>query len=96
MLEFHLMKSVTTFPGFFLNVQFEEGFSKVYDVKPLMESDEEFAVFKQHSELFGSASIDMDGCAVTWDGGPTLYCTEIYDNGQTADTPFDALKIIGL
>ena len=45
---FHKVKSVNPLPDFRLSVQFAEGVTKEYDVKPLFKKWEAFASFQDH------------------------------------------------
>ena len=48
---FHKVKNVSPLPDFKLSVQFCEGVTKLYDVKPLFERLPVFASLKEHPEI---------------------------------------------
>ena len=51
---FHKVKAVTALPDFRLSVQFAEGVTKLYDVKPLFDKWAAFKVLQEQPELFVS------------------------------------------
>ncbi len=88
---FHKVKNVSPLPDFKLSVQFCEGVTKLYDVKPLFERLPVFASLKEHPEIFGGVSVDIGGYGIVWDDELDLSCDELWDHGVTVDTPFDGL-----
>lgn len=88
---FHKVKNVSPLPDFKLSVQFCEGVTKLYDVKPLFERLPVFARLKEHPEIFGGVSVDVGGYGIVWDDELDLSCDELWDHGVTIDTPFDGL-----
>ena len=61
---FHKVKAVTALPDFRLSVQFAEGVTKLYDVKPLFDKWAAFKVLQDHPELFTSVEVDVGGVSV--------------------------------
>ena len=92
---FHKIKNVSALPDCKLSVQFSEGITKIYDVKPLFEKIPCFAVLKEHSELFASISVDVGGSGIVWNDALDLSCDELWENGVQVDTPFDGLMSFG-
>lgn len=87
---FHKVKSVSPLPEYRLSVQFSEGCTKLYNVKPLFEQIPVFAELK-NEELFSDVSVDVGGHGIIWNDDLDLSCEELWDNGTIVDTPFDGL-----
>ena len=88
---FHKIKDVNPIPDYRLSVQFSEGVTKVYDVKPLFDKIEAFKLFEKRPELFSDVMVDIGGYGVVWNDDLDLSCDELFDNGSTVKTPFDGL-----
>ena len=88
---FHKVKAVTALPNYRLSVQFAEGVTKIYDVKPLFEKWEPFKVLENAPELFSSVEVDAGGYGIIWNDELDLSCDELFENGETVKTPFDGL-----
>ena len=88
---FHKVKSVNPLPDFRLSVQFAEGITKEYDVKPLFKKWDIFASFQDHPESFYDVEVDVGGYGVIWNDDIDLSCDELFENGVTVETPFDGL-----
>ena len=88
---FHKIKNVSALPDCKLSVQFSEGITKIYDVKPLFERIPCFAALKEHPELFASVYVDVGGYGIVWNDELDLSCDELWDNGTQVQTPFDGL-----
>lgn len=87
---FHKVKSVNALPNCKLSVQFAEGVTKVYDVKPLIQRINAFRAL-ENAEVFSSAKVDVGGYGIVWNDELDLSCDELYENGKTVQTPFDGL-----
>ncbi|MBQ9227778.1 MAG: DUF2442 domain-containing protein [Eubacterium sp.] len=87
---FHKVKSVNVLPNYQLSVHFAEGVTKIYDVKPLMQK---YTAFKplENAELFSSAEVDVGGYGVIWNDDIDISCDELFEHGETVETPFDGL-----
>ena len=87
---FHKVKDVAPLPGMQLTVQFANGATKVYDVKPLMGR---FPVFRalQDEGLFASVEVDQGGYGIVWNDEIDLSCDELWEHGVEVATPFDGL-----
>ncbi len=88
---FHKVKAVTALPDYRLSVQFAEGVTKLYDVKPLFDKWAAFKVLYDHPELFTSVDVDIGGYGIIWNDDLDLSCDELFVNGVTVRTPFDGL-----
>lgn len=88
---FHKVKSVNALPDFKLCVQFSEGVTKIYDVKPLFERLSNFSFLKDNTDIFYSVSVDMGGYGIVWNDELDLSCDELWEHGTAVKTPFDGL-----
>jgi hypothetical protein len=88
---FHKIKAVNALPDYRLSVQFSEGVTKIYDVKPLFEKWEPFKALENDSALFSSVEVDVGGYGVIWNDDLDLSCDELFANGKPVKTPFDGL-----
>ena len=88
---FHKVKSVNALPDFRLCVQFSEGVTKIYDVKPLFERLSNFSFLKDNTDIFYSVSVDMGGYGIVWNDELDLSCDELWEHGTSVKTPFDGL-----
>ena len=87
---FHKVKEVAALPDMKLSVQFANGVTKLYDVRPLMAR---FPVFEalQDDALFNSVEVDQGGYGIVWNDEIDLSCDELWENGVETQTPFDGL-----
>lgn len=90
---FHKLKDVTALPDYCLCVQFAEGTTKIYDVKPLFDKWEIFKSLKTSSHLFYDVKVDIGGFGIVWNDDLDLSCDELFANGKTIKTPFDGLLV---
>ena len=88
---FHKVKAVNVLPDYRLSVQFAEGITKIYDLKPLFDKWPVFNELKNNQELLYSVEVDAGGYGVVWNDDIDLSCDELYENGETVKTPFDDL-----
>ena len=88
---FHKIKSVTPLSDYILSVQFSEGITKHYDLKPLFDKYPMFIPLKEHLDLYYSVSVDVGGYGVIWNDEIDIACDELFFNGETVKTPFDGL-----
>lgn len=87
---FHKVKDVAALPGRKLSVQFVNGTTKLYDVRPLMSRINAFEALEDE-RLFNSVEVDVGGYGVVWSDDLDLSCDELWDNGVEEQTPFDGL-----
>ena len=88
---FHKVKSVNALPNYRLSVQFAEGVTKIYDVKPLFAKWKPFKALENTPELFSGVEVDMGGYGIIWNDDLDLSCDELFENGEVVKTPFDGL-----
>ena len=88
---FHKVKSVNALPDYRLSVQFAEGVTKIYDVKPLFAKWKPFKALENAPELFSGVKVDMGGYGIIWNDDLDLSCDELFENGEVVKTPFDGL-----
>ena len=88
---FHKIKCVSALPEYRLSVQFSEGVTKIYDIKPLFETIPTFSYLKEHPQEFAYVSVDIGGYGIVWNDELDLSCDELWENGVQVATPFDGL-----
>lgn len=88
---FHKVKNVFPLPEFKLSVQFSEGVTKIYDVKPLFDKIPAFNELKSNPEEFSCVTVDVGGYGIIWNDDLDLSCDELWENGVKVKTPFDGL-----
>jgi len=88
---FHKVKAVNALPDYRLSVQFAEGVTKIYDVKPLFSKWAPFKPLEHDPALFSNVEVDVGGYGVIWNDDLDLSCDELFENGVTVKTPFDGL-----
>lgn len=89
-MKFHKVKDVSALPGMRLSVQFANGTTKLYDVKPLLERFPVFADLEDEG-LFSSVEVDQGGYGIVWNDDIDLSCDELWEHGAKVATPFDGL-----
>lgn len=88
---FHKIKNVSPLPAYRLSVQFAEGVTKLYDVKPLFEKLPVFKSLIDHPEEFSCVTVDVGGYGIVWGDDLDLSCDELWEHGVQVETPFDGL-----
>lgn len=88
---FHKVKAVNPMPDLRLCVQFAEGITKIYDIKPLLSKWTVFQALEDQPELFSSVEVDVGSYGIIWNDELDLSCNELFENGKTIETPFDGL-----
>ena len=88
---FHKVKTVNALPNYWLSVQFVEGVTKKYDIKPLFEKLTVFRELEKNNRLFSEVEVDTGGYGIVWNDNLDLSCNELFENGKTIKTPFDGL-----
>ena len=92
---FHKVKSVTPENDLKLLVQFSEGTTKRYDVRPLLDKWPVFRARENTPELFQCVHVDAGGYGVSWNDDIDLACDELWENGKEVKTSFDGLLAFG-
>lgn len=87
---FHKIKDIAPLPEYKLSVQFSEGCTKIYDVKPLFEAIPAFKEL-ENPEMFSDVRVDVGGHGIVWNDDLDLSCDELWENGKSVETPFDGL-----
>ncbi len=85
----HKVKAVSALPNFCLSVQFVEGITKIYDVKPLFSKWAAFKLLQEDPKLFSDVEVDVGGYGIIWNDELDLSCDELFENGKSVQTPFD-------
>jgi len=88
---FHKIRAVHTLSDYRLYIQFSEGLTKIYDVKPLFTKWAAFKRLENEPELFNDVAVDTGGYGMVWNDELDLSCDELYENGKTIKTPFGGL-----
>ena len=88
---FHKVKNVAPLADFKLSIQFSEGVTKLYDLKPLFEKLTAFQYLKNNPAEFECVSVDAGGYGIVWNDDLDLSCDELWENGMVVETPFDGL-----
>lgn len=88
---FHKIKDVSPLPDYKLSIQFAEGETKIYDVKPCFEKWQPFIALTTDAELFYDVRVDTGGYGIVWNDDLDLSCNELWENGMKVETPFDGL-----
>ncbi len=88
---FHKIKDVTPLSEFKLSVQFSEGVTKIYDIKPLFDKIPVFKELEEKPLSFYDVVVDTGGYGIVWNDDIDLSCDELWNNGVVVKTPFDGL-----
>lgn len=91
---FHKVKNVAPVSDFKLSVQFSEGVTKVYDVKPLFKKLPVFKQLENDLAEFACVTVDISGYGIIWGDDLDLSCDELWENGIVVETPFDGLMAL--
>lgn len=92
---FHKIKNASPLPDYKISVQFSEGITKIYDMRPVFDKLPVFRTLIEDPELFYGVTVDTGGCGIIWNDLLDLSCEELYANGVRVDTPFDDLMSFG-
>ena len=87
---FHRVRQVYPLEDYRLLVQFIDGSTKIYDVKPLFQWKDVFKSL-QNDHLFEEVYVDVGGYGIVWNDQIDLSCDELYEHGVELKTPFDGL-----
>ena len=92
---FHKIKNVAALPDYILSIQFSEGITKQYDLKPLFDKFPMFMPLKEDPALYHSVAVDVGGYGISWNDDIDIACDELFLNGKAVQTPFDGLIAFG-
>ena len=79
---FHKVKAVSALPDYRLSVQFAEGVTKLYDVKPLFDKWSAFKSLQASPDLFSSVEVDIGGYGIIWNDDIDIETETIYEEGE--------------
>lgn len=82
---FHKVVAVEPRENYTLFATFEDGSTRLYDVKRLFPKWEMFLPLKDEA-LFRSVKLAPGGYAVIWNADIDLACDELYYNGENKET----------
>ena len=88
---FHRVKSIGVVDANTLIAQFEDGISKIYDMRQLLGRFPGFKPLLENRQLLEMVHVEGSGYGVVWDDELDLSCNELWDNGTPVPTPFDDL-----
>ncbi len=77
----HTVKTVQPLDNFILLVGFNNGETKLYDVKPLFDKWGVFNSLADIGGLFEQVRVDVGGYGIVWNDDIDLSCDELWDNG---------------
>lgn len=87
---FNKIKDVVPLPNMILSVQFANGTTKLYDIKPLLDTYPAFRALTDKTIYF-DVRVDTGGYGIIWNDDIDLSCDELWEHGTTEETPFDNL-----
>ena len=79
---FHKVNKVKVVKHFILEVTFEEGIIKYYDVSNLFEKWNMFKNLLNEEGLFEQVKVDKGGYGISWNDEIDLSCNELWENGK--------------
>lgn len=79
-MKFHTIKSVKPLKDMILDVLFNNGTNKKYDVKKLLQNHNEFKKL-ENEESFKEVKVDIGGYGIVWNEELDLSSEEIWNNG---------------
>lgn len=79
---FHKVEKVEILEKFVLNIIFENGVCKSYDIRPLFEKWECFKDLETIEGLFEQVKVDQGGYGISWNDELDLSCEELWNNGK--------------
>lgn len=80
-MNFHTIKSVSPLENFIIEVLFNNGIYKRYDLKPLIQRFKAFDGLK-NLEVFNGVKVDPGGYGIIWNEDLDLSSEEIWENGE--------------
>ena len=79
-MDFHTIKSVKPLENMIIEVVFNNGVCKKYDINNLLDK---YEIFKklENEELFNKVKVDVGGYGIVWNEEIDLSSEEIWNNG---------------
>ena len=91
---FKKIAAVQPFSGSELVVWFADGEARLFDIKRLLENNNEYASL-ENEEIFKTAKLAAEGYGVSWDNDLDLGCKEIYDISERINVvDLEAVRVI--
>ena len=84
---FHRIENVTPLDDFRLRVQFLDGETKIYDVRPLFDEIPVFRTLRDYPALFSDIYVGKGGYGIIWNDEIDLSCDELWERGETVVFP---------
>ena len=81
------IENVTPLDDFRLRVQFLDGETKIYDVRPLFDEIPVFRTRRDNSALFSDIYVGKGGYGIIWNDEIDLSCDELWERGETVVFP---------
>lgn len=78
---FHKVKEVNTLSNYILQITFQDGTKKFYDVSKLFFKWDIFKNLKTIKGLFNQVKVDKGGYGISWNDEIDLSCDELWENG---------------
>lgn len=78
---FHRVKNVNTIKDYILQITFQDGTKKYYDVSKLFLKWEIFQNLETIGGLFNQVKVDKGGYGISWNDEIDLSCDELWENG---------------
>ena len=79
---FHKVDRVKAVKHYILEVMFEDGIIKYYDVSSLFEKWDIFRKFLNEEGFFEQVKVDKGGYGISWNDEIDLSCNELWENGK--------------
>ena len=89
---FHKVTNVYPLDNYRLLVYFEDGASKIYDVRPLFEWKDVFKTLKEN-ELFYRVIVEQGGYGVSWNDDVDISSEELYSKGINNEVDIDEFDL---
>lgn len=90
----HPARTVTALDNYMLLIEYCEGVSRLYDVKPLFDRIPVFNKLKEN-DLFNQVHLLAGGDGIIWDDEIDLASEEPFYNGIPVQSRFDGLMALG-
>ncbi len=78
---FHKVKEVNIMKYYILQITFQDGSEKYYDVSKLFQKWDIFQNLKTVVGLFEQVKVDKGGYGISWNDEIDLSCDELWENG---------------